>query len=368
MFKGAGTAYAGAILGLLLIASTGKPQQNEVSKSSSEKTPSEAPTKTSETRQMKSVQEKPVAMDKIVLPPPPIASPELKSSKKIQRQVKTSKLNALQRPAMPTSSAVIQEIEPLKIKPMPSTVAHSHRTIQPLKKIAPKPVAKNGSASVKHNALNNLELTDYRKRRVAQESSKEERVVSNIVEPNENGAVERRDINGRALVRMLEHGSGPNIRLAWPDGRRNREDLFQMLTTCFGMKTGVMDSNGSVFNEGTAPGTPWPIDLDKYSGFLRHADGVLAPSEAKLVYRIVGRHRLAPQSKVVRIFPRAFDASLLAGISRIASRNLKEGSNVRARYEMTGGGVNVSQVVVNEKSMPGKIKFFTHTKSCSMSG
>ena len=98
-------------------------------------------------------------------------------------------------------------------------------------------------------------------------------------------------------------------------------------------------------------------------GFLRHADGVLAPSEAKLVYRIVGRHRLAPQSKVVRIFPRAFDASLLAGISRIASRNLKEGSNVRARYEMTGGGLNVSQVVVNEKSMPGKIKFFTHKKN-----
>ena len=162
---------------------------------------------------MKSVQEKPVAMDKIVLPPPPIASPELKSSKKIQRQVKTSKLNALQRPAMPTSSAVVQEIEPLKIKPLPSTVAHSHRTIQPLKKIAPKPAAKIGSASVKHNALNNLELTDYRKKRVAQESSKEERVVSNIVEPNENGAVERRDINGRALVRMLEHGSGPNIRL-----------------------------------------------------------------------------------------------------------------------------------------------------------
>ena len=64
MFRGAGTAYAGAILGLLLIAPTGKPQQNEVGNSSSSKTTSVERKKSLETRQVKPLQEKPVAMDR----------------------------------------------------------------------------------------------------------------------------------------------------------------------------------------------------------------------------------------------------------------------------------------------------------------
>ena len=368
MFRGAGTAYAGAILGLLLIAPTGKPQQNEIGNSSSSKTTSVERKKSLETRQVKPLQEKPVAMDKIVLPSPPKAIQALKPIKKNQWRMKSNNLKAAQMPPMPKKNIVVQEIEPLKIKPKPGTAASVHRTIKPLRKTALKPVVKDLIAADKNKNPNNAVLAENREKRATQKLIKGEQTIGNIAEPVINAGVESDEINGRALVRLLEHGSGPNIRLAWPDGRRNRENLFKMLSTCFGMKTGVMDRHGSIYNEGTAPGSPWPIDGDQYSGFLRHADGVLAPSEAKLVNRIVGRHHLAPQSKVVRIFPRAFDASLLAGISRIANRDLREGLNVSARYEMTGGGLNVSKVVVNENPMSGQIKFSAHTKPCSMSG
>ena len=368
MFKGAGTAYVGAILGLLLIAPTGKPQQNEATSSSTAKTPSAVTKKMLETQKMETVQENPVAIDQIALPPPPVAIQTLKPTKKNQRQIKEIKLKAPQKQPRATLSAGVQEIQTLTTKSKPGTAASTHDPIQPLKRIARKPVEKSESTSVNHKALNNPELSDHRKKPITWKSSKEQRAISNVVEPINNATAKRDNINGRALVRMLEHGAGPNIRLAWPDGERNREHLFRMLTNCFGMKTGVMDRDGSVFSEGAAPGTPWPIDLDKYSGFLRHADGLLAPSEAKLVYRIAGRHRLAPQSKVVRIFPRAFDAALLAGIRRIARRDLKERSNVRARYEMTGGGLSVSQIVVNKNPMQGKIQFSTRKNSCLISG
>ena len=338
MFRGAGTAYAGAILGLLLIAPTGKPQQNEIGNSSSSKTTSVERKKSLETRQVKPLQEKPIAMDKIVLPSPPKAIQALKPIKKNQWRMKSNNLKAAQMPPMPKKNIVVQEIEPLKIKPKPGTAASVHRTIKPLRKTALKPVVKDLIAADKNKNPNNAVLAENREKRATQKLIKGEQTIGNIAEPVINAGVESDEINGRALVRLLEHGSGPNIRLAWPDRERNREHLFRMLTTCFGMKTGVMDRDGSVFSEGAAPGTPWPIDLDKYSGFLRHADGLLAPSEAKLVYRIAGRHRLA-----IEAFSRALEAIPVALASNAGEDQIDTLLKLRAAHRNESVDFGVSK-------------------------
>ncbi len=46
---------------------------------------------------------------------------------------------------------------------------------------------------------------------------------------------------GRALLRLLEHGKGPSVEIAWPDDARDRTRLHRLLGRCYGMRLAVMD-------------------------------------------------------------------------------------------------------------------------------
>ena len=53
--------------------------------------------------------------------------------------------------------------------------------------------------------------------------------------------------SGRVALRILEHGEGPEIEIAWPYSVRASNRLYHLFTACFGMKTAVMDSAGQLY-------------------------------------------------------------------------------------------------------------------------
>ena len=120
-------------------------------------------------------------------------------------------------------------------------------------------------------------------------------------------------IEGRTLLRTLEHGKGPLIEIAWPNDRSQHGRLFKHMTSCLGMRVAVMDGQSMLFVAEGQTGLPWDINLDRYSGFLRQPAGWLSPSERQAETAIRMHHNMKTNASGVRIFPRPVDAALLGG-------------------------------------------------------
>lgn len=160
---------------------------------------------------------------------------------------------------------------------------------------------------------------------------------------------------GRALLRLLEHGKGPSIEIAWPASAAVRGKLYRVFRGCFGMKTALMDGNQQLFDYRGASGIAWAANLDRYSGFMRRPVGVLPPAEAKLVATIRRHHRPA-DPVVVRLFPRHVDAVLIGTLKRLLDRRYQSAKTIRARYEITGAAVAVSGIAVDGTAVPGRLE------------
>lgn len=159
---------------------------------------------------------------------------------------------------------------------------------------------------------------------------------------------------GRTLLRVLEHGRGPGIEIAWPDGAAARERLFGLLDRCHGMKVAVLDELGNLFTLEQAPGQRWEINLDRYSGFLRQPSGQTARSEENLVRAIRRRHGLSGGTPV-RIFPRHADAALLGGLEQRIGANYADSHQIRATYVLNGDRLRIDGLQVDGAPLPGRI-------------
>ena len=122
---------------------------------------------------------------------------------------------------------------------------------------------------------------------------------------------------GRTLLKLLEHGRGPVIEIAWPDTARARNEIYHFLASCVGMRTAVMDGREQLFVEGGVRGAPWRLNSDQYSGFLRSPAGADVPAERRRLRDIITRHRI-DDGRLVRVFPRRIDAVLLGALATIA--------------------------------------------------
>ena len=94
---------------------------------------------------------------------------------------------------------------------------------------------------------------------------------------------------GRALLRILEHGSGPEINFAWPENHAARNNLFDIFRRCYGMHVALLGSNNLLYRLTDPAGKPWKPNMDKISGFSRIVGGKIAESEEKLIYRLKRR-------------------------------------------------------------------------------
>jgi hypothetical protein len=122
-------------------------------------------------------------------------------------------------------------------------------------------------------------------------------------------SLDKEDVaQGRVLLRMLEHGAGPSIEIAWPDSARQRDKLFERLRSCFGMRLAAMDGGDRLYVAEGARGVPWELNLDRYSGFIRQPAGLLAKAEKRAFADIQSHHARLGGAQLVRLFPRQVDA------------------------------------------------------------
>ena len=161
---------------------------------------------------------------------------------------------------------------------------------------------------------------------------------------------------GRVLLRLLEHGKGPTIDIAWPEQYRDRQRLFTSLRTCYGMKIAVMTSDKRLFSRSNPPGIPWRPNSDAYSGFLRSPIGQQINNEILIYREITNRNRL-DDGKPVRIFPRNVDAVILSGFQRLIGKRYHQVYHIQEHYRLEPGiGVYLERIKVNERPVDGVIK------------
>ncbi len=160
---------------------------------------------------------------------------------------------------------------------------------------------------------------------------------------------------GRALLKILEHGSGPSIQIAWPASAGQRTTIYRRFRDCYGLRTALMDAGGRLFTDTGSPGIPWPINLDHYSGFIRTSGGELARDETSRVRAIRARHGDRAAGEPVRFFPRGVDALLLGELNRIIESDYRDIRQIRARYRLEGDRVFVDGVFGDDRHFPGRI-------------
>ena len=171
---------------------------------------------------------------------------------------------------------------------------------------------------------------------------------------------------GRTLLRILEHGEGPSVEIAWPASGKAREHLFQRFASCYGMRIALMDGGGRLFVSEGRRQSPWSINLDRYSGYVRQASGVTGRAERQAIGRIRAHHGKVNGATPVRLFPRRVDAVLLGGLHELLGGDYARANTIRATYQLNGGNVIVDAVIVDGRRVPGRIDLSLGTgRTCS---
>ena len=199
-----------------------------------------------------------------------------------------------------------------------------------------------------------------------QSISVSEREDSNGSDPIETpGQVIRPDkSDGRPLLRMIEHGIGPQVEIVWPESGLGRSHLFKLFQGCYGMKIALLDGQNNLFTDKSTSGAPWAINRDKYSQFSRSSDGVVIGEEYKIATRIRAIHGIR-SARIMRIFPRGVDAILLAGIKGLLGEKYDKTRVIRAKYEVWDQKVVVSNITSDGKTVRGTVDLSTAAKkSC----
>ena len=158
---------------------------------------------------------------------------------------------------------------------------------------------------------------------------------------------------GRTLLRLLEHGKGPTIEIAWPDNEGIRDRLYRKFRECFGMRNAVMTAEGRLYGETGPSGTPWAINLDRYSGFVRHPAGRTITAERARARDISARHGIDGRS--VRVFPRNVDAVILGGLQQVIGGAYKNAKTITATYTKRRGRLVLGTVRVNGRPRKGAV-------------
>lgn len=160
---------------------------------------------------------------------------------------------------------------------------------------------------------------------------------------------------GRVLLRLLEHGRGPEIELAWPQDGAKRAELYRRFRDCLGMRVALSRRPGELFVANSPPGQNWQLNGDRYSAFARQPTGRLTTAERNDLRAIAQRHGLSPRSPALRIFPRQVDAQLLGGLDRILAGSYSQSKEIRARYYLRKHAILLRDIQVDGRPVAGSI-------------
>ncbi len=291
-------------------------------------------------------QSPPQQMAVIQLPPPP-ALHQLTTTPAIK-------------PAAPTQKKTVAAL-----KPSPKSVVRTKpESYKPLKASKPaprvqkfvKPIAKTQSPVRK-----SVPVKPRRPVRAAPEKLKqtapskpEQQVVASAQHKS----------TGRVLLRMLEHGKGPTIEIAWPQSASQRSKLYLALTQCYGMQAAVLHHSKALFSASDPPGVSWKLNIDRFSGFLRSPQGAEIAAERNLFQQIAQRHQLTNWTPV-RVFPRTVDAVLLGGLEQLIGAHYGAAKRIQARYQLYSSGLKLQDIQVDGNSITGSVALpFATRRSC----
>ena len=303
----------------------------------------------------------------IVLPPPPAlpAQAMLPVSPRPQAKAAPPKESAV--PPQPLTPA-----SPIIVAPA-SPITKTITPLQPTKAAAPVPPARTVTAlkpeprRIPRAKLHRITALQTANANSAPGRSVERIPVTPRTPPDEKsisttGAEKPVEItangnlaSGRVMLRLLEHDTGPQIRLIWPDDAGKSAGLYLHLSACFGMISAVMTADGKLFRDSGEAGQPWALDIDHFSGFIRAAEGVLPSGERRVVRNIRAKHRLEGGA-IVRVFPRWVDAGLLTGMQAIVGPAFRTAKRIDARYV---GGTNDLEIIgmtIDGKPAKGRVR------------
>ena len=172
------------------------------------------------------------------------------------------------------------------------------------------------------------------------------------------------EAEGRVLLRILEHGSGPEIEIAWPVSAIQRRALYRLFEVCYGMEIAVIDSGGRLYNRTGEAGRPWRLNMDRFSGFVRQPSGRLTLDEKDGIARIRAFHGGLRAAHNVRLFPRRLDALLLGGLKAVVGKSYASASTIRAHYRRDGDTVLVEGIRLDGRPILGRIDLSKAGRPC----
>jgi len=261
-------------------------------------------------------------------------------------------------PAPPAPPKPIVEVEAPKPKPKPKLTpkpkpvakATSKPTPKPKPKLKPKPKPRSKPVKQVKRKLVPPKVIAPKPQPAKPKPKKPEPTVS-LASTGKKGLQE-----GRALLRVLEHGAGPMIEIAWPSSASQRDVLFKRFSQCFGMRVALVDEQAGLFIDEGQRGRKWDINMDRFSGFLRQPSGGLARNEYSKVQRIRLYHGGLDYASPIRL--------LLSGLGQIVGDAYKNAKHIRATYRLSGQRTLVDGVTVDGRHLPGTIDLSGAGRRC----
>ena len=251
----------------------------------------------------------------IQLPPPPPL--KVKQPNEIQAPAKT---------IVPPPASIIQHKAFKPFKPLeitPDTATQEKPKLPPLKTIKPK------LEKLKSKALRASNHSIIKKTRIKSSTHPD------LISQNKNDPV----ANGRVLLRQLENGKGPEIQIAWPNQKRLKEKIYDILNKCYGMQTARMNSKDELFHS-AGP-----------SGFIREVSGLIPQAEQLHVRQINRKHPNEDFKSTIRIFPRIVDAHLLKNLKSLAGEKYSSSKNISAAYGLRNNSILIKDIRLDDKEL-----------------
>ena len=275
--------------------------------------------------------------------PPPQKNRASEAVKKMQDKAPASQSQS-QTQSQPMPRAIV-----LPPPPQPAPPPRTLKTSQPSIKTKPRTKIKAMAVTVQPQQSR---PTRVMQKPAAVQPQQPAPVAAKAPDGPEPGAVAAQ---GRVLLRLLEHGRGPAIELAWPQDAGERAQLYRRFRDCLGMRVALSRRAGELFVADGPPGQSWRPNGDRYSGFARQPSGRLATAEQEDLRAIARRHDLSPRSPAMRIFPRQVDAELLGGLEHILAGGYGQVKEIRARYYLRGDAILVGNIQADGRPLAGSI-------------
>ena len=156
---------------------------------------------------------------------------------------------------------------------------------------------------------------------------------------------------GMAILRETEQGMPLNFEIFWPQNRGQSEKLYNLLSSCYGMQSALLDDQGNLYfpakKKGRLP--------SGFSPLLHQVKQAAAFHEAQKLNALRERHSLKETAVSLRVHRRTTHAALLSGLERLSNKPLSEFHSISARYVISGGELAVSDIKFNNVSTSGSI-------------